>query len=118
MLGHGLHLQVVRDLDHRRDEQPVAFIGRQAADKAAVDLDGVHVQQFQLRERAEPAAEIVQMHGAAQRSQAGDDLPRRERVADRRGLGELDVQPARVDVVALQQAAQEVREAAAFQRTR
>ena len=65
-LGHGLHTQAFREIAKRLDEYEVLRVVGEIPDEGAVDLDHVDSQQFQVTERREPRAEIVDGHFAAE----------------------------------------------------
>ena len=98
-LGHGGHAQAVRHDDHRlRDGLVFAAVG-QGADERAVDLQRMHVETLQVRQRGMPGAEVVERGAHANAREVGEHGARGLVVLHQHRLGELDVQPLGRDAV-------------------
>ena len=71
-------------------------------DEGAVDLELVEMEFAQPAERGLAGAEIVERDADADAAQIVDDLLGRGRVGHQAGLGDLDLQPARIEAGAVE----------------
>ena len=99
-------------------DQPVGEVLRTPLDELPVDLHEVERQVLQVVERPEAGAEVVECEPAAQPPEPVRELARRLDVGDGGGLGELEDELRRVDVVRRHQVDEVVREVGVADRVR
>src|ERR1019366_9897983 len=92
--GDGLGSQSVRDVDDRLDDELVSPGVGELGDQVAVDLQIVEVELLEEVERPESGAEAIQRTPAAELAQLPRQIARSLDVGGRRGLRDLDDQPA------------------------
>ena len=100
----------------RPDERSLHGVGGQVAHELAVDLEEVHRQALQIGEGGEAGAEVVEDEAAAELLERQDELARAPQVRDRRRLGDLEAETARLDVPAADALQHEIQECWVAQR--
>jgi len=91
--GDGGHRQAAGHHDDGLRDRAVLAAVRQRADEGTVDLQRVHVEPLQVRERRVTGAEVVQRDADADAREVGQQGAGRLVVLHDHRLGELDVQP-------------------------
>src|SRR4051812_10774677 len=81
----------------RLDDLTIDRVAGEAADELAVDLEVVDRELPQRREGPEAGAEVVERHLEAEPAERLRERGGAVDVGDRRRLGDLDDQPARID---------------------
>src|SRR2546423_1793539 len=102
-LGDDAEAEVAAEVDRRADDPCVLLLAVHRHHEGAIDLDLVHRQLAQVRERRVAGAEVVHGEADAGVAQALEDLLRARRVGEHARLGELELEDARVEAVAIQQ---------------
>ena len=97
--GDGAEPETPGQTEQMAQNHPVLAAIGEAADKRAVDLDGIDRQHLKMPQRGMAGAKIVERDAAAGMAQGLDKAGRFVEVVERRGLGDLDdqaVRPVRV----------------------
>src|SRR5580658_1563051 len=90
LLGDHLEVERARELDHRGHHRLVHGVAREIAHEGAVDLQEIHRQILEVRERADARAEIIQSELTTHAVQHADETPRVIEIGDHRVLGDLE----------------------------
>ena len=109
-LGDELQAKVVGEVDRRPDDGGIGAIVRQLGDEGLVDLEFVHGQVADLRERGIAGAEVVDGNLDAEVAQPLEDDGRVGEVADKPFLGNLRDEVARREIMVAQQFQHEPRQ--------
>src|SRR4051812_16165022 len=92
-LGDDVEIQALRELDDRADDGGCVPLRRQLADDGAIDLDLGDRQARQLGERGMAGSEVVDDDADAAVGKPPEDVLRARGVAERRRLGDLELEP-------------------------
>jgi hypothetical protein len=87
----------VREAGHRPDDGGVLRLVAHALDERAVDLETVHRQTLQIRERGVAGAEVVDGQAHADRLEGVQPVEHPRVVAHQDGLADLELQATRVE---------------------
>src|SRR4051794_5002885 len=110
-LGDDVEAERVAERDHAAHDGLLgpAAARRQAEDEGAVDLEHVDHAAPELGERGEPGPEVVEDDAHPEATEVGE---LRARVAERRGLRELEPQPGGRQAALLERARDDLEEVA------
>ena len=95
-LGGGLHAERVGNIDDRADDRAGAALGVDIANEASVDLDLVQREALQIGQRRVPGAEVVHGDAHAEFLEVLQHLVGMGAVVEEQALGDLDLQPVRL----------------------
>ena len=84
--------EVPPEVDRGADDRRVARVVAHARDERAVDLDRLHRQPLEVRERGVAGAEVVDREPEPHLVQAREHLAHAERVGEDRRLGDLELE--------------------------
>ena len=85
----------MRQLDGRAHDDRRVLVDDHVADEGAVDLDRVHRQAPQVRQRRVAGAVVVDRQRHVELLQPRERVQRADRVLHQRALGQLELDPAR-----------------------
>ena len=97
-LGHDLEPEVVAEVDRRAHDHGVVVALQHAQHERLVDLQLVDRQALEVAERRVAGAEVVDREPHAELAQPLEHGARADRVGQHRVLGDLQLQPAGLDV--------------------
>ncbi|MNE82396.1 hypothetical protein D3C80_1791170 [compost metagenome] len=92
-----LQIEVVGQIDHRADQLTTLRALVHVADETLVDLQQGNRQAAEVHEGGKPRAEVVQGKAHPQPTERQHGLLHLIAAAHHRGLGQLELQPARID---------------------
>src|SRR3954451_860669 len=98
-LRAGLYAEPAAEVEDGADDGALALARRQLVDEGPVDLELVEGEALEVAERGIAGPEVVHGEPDAERPQAGEDRRRLFRVADQHALGDLELEPGRLDAV-------------------
>ena len=109
-LGARPHAERASEADHRAHDGVGLAPGLESADEGAVDLDRVERELLQVAETRVARAEIIHGDAHAEFAELAESAERRLHVGEENALGDLELQPVRLEAGILQHAADEADE--------